>query len=287
MLLRPILWGVLVPAVVSGAVLALDWGPWRREGGRRGGDRVGAVALGGGFIAGQVGLVGVPPFPPIDATHVLVYLALVGTGLGLWLGPRPATGPLGWLLRGAASLSAPAWLLRPLLTHRFELWSGVLWIGGLAFGTLALWIALEALAKRPPGSVGFLVPLVTASGGAVALLLSGSALVAQFAGVLAAALGPATVMASLRPRASLASAAPVEAILLSALWIAGLFYVEVPAWSALLLGVAPIAASAARLLAQRKLSPGAAGALAVLAAFASTAAAVAVAYREAPEGRLY
>jgi len=241
--LKPFLFGVLLPAVVSGIAFVVAWRPWQRDAPVANGIWGGAIALSVGYIVGHVGLLGWPPFPPVEATQWLVYLALASGVFGLIIALWHESTGLRWGLRLLLSGAMPWLILRPVLKYRWQPIEGVVWLVGLGVAILGFWLMLNALAKRFRGASTPLVLLVVATGGSVTLLLSGSAMLGQLGGVLTAALGASLVIAWWNPTLSLAhGATSVVAILLAGLWMSGYFYAEVPVVSALLLVVSPATA---------------------------------------------
>jgi hypothetical protein len=230
----------LVPALaVSMSVLALGLVLRRGSAGA-------ALAVGAGFVAAQVALVGWPPFPPREALQRLCYLTLpaIAFGMGETVGGRP------WLRNSLFFLLAVAATAGVILTS----------IRAAAFGDTAAWLtaggvaclatrtSLNALAKERT-RISFAVPLLAVlMGSAVTALQSGNALVGQLALGLLAALTPILAWSFVRPDFSLdGGASSVVALLLPGLGIVGWFYGDMPRASlAILAGVLPVAALARR-----------------------------------------
>jgi len=241
--LKPFLFGVLLPAVVSGIAFVVAWRPWQRDAPVANGIWGGAIALSVGYVAGHAGLLGWPPFPPVEATQWLVYLALASGVFGLIIALWHESTWLRWGLRLLLSGVMPWLILHAVLKYRWQPIEGVVWLVGLGVAIFGFWLMLNALAERFRGASTPLVLLVVATGGSVTLLLSGSAMLGQLGGVLTAALGASLVIAWWNPKLSLAhGATSVVAILLAGLWMSGYFYAEVPVVSALLLVVSPATA---------------------------------------------
>ena len=239
--------GVVLPAVLAGAVLLVAW--WPRKGGAGatgpvgGGHWGGAVGLALGYVLGHSLLVGFPSFPATESTQWLVWLALGAMALGLADALIRVPESARWAARAASSLLVSWLILRPLTVST---WNGALvsalWIGGAALAVLAFWTLVDRAVRARPGAGMPIAFLALTSGGSAVLLLSASVLLAQLAGVVAATLGAAMVLAFVRPDLSLErGAVPVVGVLLPALWLNGYFYAEMPLASALLLTLAPAA----------------------------------------------
>jgi len=181
------------------------------------------------------------------------------------------------LSRAFLALSAVALVLHPVAGY-FEWSRGVelLLVVALAGALLLLWWILERLAAESSGARFPLAALPALGGASLALLLSGSALLGQLSGVLAASLGPLLLLAWLRPDSCFRGGAVAALALLHAsLLLNGAFYLEeMPPASVVLLWIAPAAALPLRLPALRRLSPWRATLLATLAACALSVAAV-------------
>lgn len=241
MLLKTFLLGMALPAVVSGTVFLVAW---RRHTPLAGGIWSGAIALSIGYVAGHIGVAGVPPFPPTEAMHWFVYLALAAMVLGLleaFYQKSPA-----WLRWGLRLLLAGAtmWLLlRPLFEYTWGPAKGIAWMAVLSVALVAFWAQLEALSERQPGVTFPLILLVVTAASGGILLVSGSALLGQLGGALTAAIAASWVVAWWTPKFSLSrGATPVVSVLLAGLWLNGYFYAETPLMSVLLMALSPTAA---------------------------------------------
>jgi hypothetical protein len=239
--LTPILWATLLPAFLAGFFLLVAWRPWRREA-TRWGSWIEPPALGAAFVAGQVSLVGWPPFPPIESTHGLFYLALAAAGVGAIESLSTAPSLLRGALRALLAFGAPALLLRSRLRGSWTPFEGAAWIGILGASILAFHAAVRAAARRltgPSRAALLFVPVAAASG---VLVLYGSALLSQLAGALASALGAGLVLSWLNPAVSFRrGSTTVVAILLGSLLTNGVFYAEVTVPAAALIGLSPLA----------------------------------------------
>ncbi len=238
---QPLLYGVALPAVAAAAVLLLTWRPWRRDlAPERTAWGVG-LALAAGYLVGHVGVEGGrPPWPPREAVDRLWYLTSAAAALSLLDGSLRCPAWLRWLLRAALWLGA-VWLLAPPALRQSG-GGAVPTLLGLGGAGLRVWGPLAALARRLPGAALPLALLPTAAGTAVLLYRCHSARLAQFAGVVAAALLPVLARSCVRPALTVATAPVV--LLLPGLWLMAHFYCDPPApvTSLALLATAALAA---------------------------------------------
>ncbi len=286
-LLQPVVLGVFLPAIVCAVVLVIGWWPRRQGVLSSEGTWSGAVGLGAGYVLGHVIATGWPPFPPVDATQWLIFLAIIATVVGLldtrWRQVDSLRGIVRWSWRVLLSV-ATVWLLcRPLLSHSWGALVAAGWVVGLTIGLIAFWTSIDVLAERVSGASMSLVLLAVAAGGASVLFVSGSALLAQRCGVIAAMLGACLVIGWWCPVMSLArGAVPVVAVVVGGLWISGYLYAEVPPWSAILLAVAPSAAWVGHLRRLRRLAGWQVAVVRFAAVLVVVGAAWGVAYKAMP-----
>ena len=240
-IIKVLLNGVLLPALIAGLALFVAWRPWRRGGAAAGGHWGGAIGLAAGYAVGHGLLAGWPAFPAVSSTQWLFWLAFGAMGIGLLDALVRLPAAARWGIRGATSLLVGWILLRPL-TATWGAGTSVLWILAVGAGIFAFWSLADRAVRDRPGAGMPIAFLALTAGGSAVLLLSASALLAQLAGVVAATLGAAMVLAFWRPSVSLErGAVPVVGVLLPALWVSGHFYAEMPLASAALLLVAPAA----------------------------------------------
>ena len=245
----PILFGFILPAVATGGVLVFGRAMAAKEDGASTASGTGissgwhiAVALGVGYIVGYIGLEGVPPFPPRTGIHYLCYLAVLGGILGcLWhlsLWGRVC-------LQIVLSIVIPRLLLTAIFKHTWGTLEGILWWVCLAGAIFLFWSLVErSFRALPPGASGPFVYFGVFGGTALILALSGSLRLAQHGGILVALFAVGWILTLvLQPDRQQfvfpASAAPVMTLLLIGCYMNGYFFAEVPAVSAILLGIAP------------------------------------------------
>lgn len=228
-LLQQFLPGLVAAALLS-SLFAIAGRLWRANG------WTDSVALAIGYAGGHVVTAGWPAFPPSEATQWLPYFALAAMLLGVldaFIRPPGSLRALIWILFCASLLGL---LLKPKFQYGWSFLEGVLWIVGLATGMLLLAASLDASVRRDLSISSPLVLAIVACGTGVALMLSGSMLLAQLAMALAAALGAILVVAFFFPKAAESRGlVPVVVALLSSLWLSGCFYADLPFASALLL----------------------------------------------------
>jgi hypothetical protein len=228
---------ILPAAAVSGGVLLAAWllPRWRNRAWPA------AVAVGAGYATSHALIRGAPEALPADATQLLFHFALAGALLGAVEGKLPVAAR--WGARAVLAAVVPWLLLRGLEEHTWESTTeAVSWYTGLGLGLFLLWSVLEWRARHLEGPSQPLVFCLVAGGGALALAAGRSGVLGQLSGVLAATLGPLVLLAFLVPKRTARGAIPVFVLLLAALAMSGHFFAELPAASALLLLIAPLAA---------------------------------------------
>jgi hypothetical protein len=277
-----LLLGILLPAVVALGALLVAWRPLPEaepEGGQGWGP---PLALWLGYAAGHWALRGFPPFPPAESLDWLFWLAWAAGAAGCLEAAGRSAGWVRFATRALVSAAAVWLILRARLQSSSGLASAGL-VAATGCALLALWALLEGLAERRPGSSLPLVLWTTAAASSVSLVLSGSVVLGQLAGALAAALGALVVVSWWRPAAARFRGAPaVAAVALGGLWISGAVYSELPLASALLLAAAPVAAWEGEAPAVRRLKPWQATLARFLAALIPAAVAVAIAFAASP-----
>ncbi|MEO6811680.1 MAG: hypothetical protein ABI353_21420 [Isosphaeraceae bacterium] len=213
-----------------------------------GGCRGAPLALGFGYALGHAAVRGWfgavrMPVPPIDAIDWLAWLALAATLWGLielcgsisrsarWLGRLVLTVAVLGLLLGPLARNVWPW---PILTVRLI---------GPGAGVLVVWGLLDALGERLAGGSLTTVLALVAGGSSVVLVLTGSLVLGELAGVLTAAVVVSrfgSIGDSGPP--STRGLVAVVVVMLAGLLLAGRFYSETPTSAAVLLAVAPLAA---------------------------------------------
>ena len=239
-LLKQLLPGIIVGAVITGAVLiaAACFPSVHRW--------AGGVALGGGYVGGHAMAIGRwAPFPPVEATDWLLYFAVAALMMGVldvflsdarrWLRLSVWAVLCGIFIRV---------LLQPKWRYAWSLSEGLLWLGGLLTIMLFVSACFEAVAQ--PSNSRPALPLILAiisAGTSVALMVSGSMRLGQLALIFGTTVAVSWLVACWIPSLSLSrGAVPVVIVLTAGLWLSGYFYAELPAVSALLLGVSPVLA---------------------------------------------
>lgn len=244
--------GVLAPALVAALVLCAGWRPWRRA--TPDGRWSGSPALGLTFFAGFALLVGPPPLPSatrqLAAQEWLAFAALAG-GLALALEARWA--PLRLVLRPLFALSIALAVVPMRVRRELDVSALEAWQVALLLALPVLWTSNQLLERRARGN-GFPASLLVA-GSALALTagLSGSALLAQLAGALTAAVGAFLALRLVRRGASLAGpGVGLWSGLHVGLAFCAASYSSTRPADALILALAPLAAWAGELPALRR-----------------------------------
>jgi hypothetical protein len=246
-----ILYGVLLPALITGAALfcALPlWrahaapprepGPWRRA--------AIAFACVVAFASAYHHIARWMPHAwPVRSTEKLPWIALAAACACAL--PRAAR----WPAMAALAFGAAAWMRQPLLERALEREGGLApWLEHvLAPGAcvLAAWAALAFLQRGASSAFSAFALMLIASALAGASVHAGTALLGQLCGACAALLGAFWVAGLWRPNAqALAGALPFFALLLAALALDTWTYAEWKASSLIALASAPVCALVAR-----------------------------------------
>lgn len=249
--LSSILLGILAPALITGAILAVAWRDPRASAEDPGRGRIaGAFAFGLSYLVAHWGIAGEIAVPSPERTlaakdwipWVVIFAMLLSalSSLKLLRRAQPQAG-------GGVALALLVLLSLKSQTTSLAGWAGVAVTFFLLEGG---WALTEMLAQRTSGAGLPLALWVVASGAAYASLSTYSALTAQLAGALAASLGASLVVSWWNPRLCLhGGAVAVAMVVLGACLISGVFFGEMPRTSAflLLLGAcAPWLASSTR-----------------------------------------
>jgi hypothetical protein len=245
--LKPIGYGVLLPAAVTGVGLMLGARPRVSA---RGGQ---VLAVAAGLVAGFLALAATGQLTsgflkPDDTSDCLPGLALLACAAGIVerLLPEPFLNPakrsglaLRWAMRLGIGVST-GWVLVRAQSTRELLSDG--WIAALALAVTALW-GLDSLARRWSSFALPVLLALIAFGTAALIELCGFMSLAQMGGVLAAVLTGCAAAGWLRPHAGVAQGAvPAFAVLLPGLLFASNFnnYNQVSSTSHLLVLAAPL-----------------------------------------------
>ena len=197
-------WAVAMPLVIATICMVISWRPWRRDHREKvRGWWGGALGVGLGYLVGHVTINKWPALPPVQATDYLFFIAVAAMVVGVTESFRlPPV--LRWSLRALLSLGV-SWFM---ISNGYKSGHGsgmvAAWTGGQAMGLFLIWTLTERLAERRAGpSIPLALSLLLAVA-SVFFLQAGSAKLAQLAGVLAAALGGATLVAMSVRRVSVA-----------------------------------------------------------------------------------
>jgi hypothetical protein len=273
---------VLFPALAAAITLVAAGWAGRRGGLAGSGPAAVALALGAGALAAQFR--NAPPaFPPVEVTDRIAWLVGAAMLLGFCESVRPAPGWARWENRLLLTIVTLALVLGPVLGEDWPNRPALARQGGAVALLLAAWLNLEALAARRSTAVVGPSLLVVAASAAAALLLSGSIVLGQLGGGLAAALGAVWVVSWWMPDLSLARGGiPVLVATVASLLIVGHVYAFLPASSAYLLAASPLAAWVGFVGPARRLAAWQSALLAAVATLIPAAVAVGLAIAASP-----
>jgi hypothetical protein len=239
--------GVVLPAVVAAVVLLLTRlaGGGARGAPRGAGAAGAALAIGAGDLAAHVALRGWRGWVPKESLDWIAASAAAGLLVGVLGLTRRGPAALRLLWRAGFGFAAAWFVAGRALARRGELSTVLGEMALVAAAGAAGWSLLESRrdaddAARP----AWLPPLMltTAAGSAaLAVGLSGSVVLGQLTGALAAALGGALVATRLRLAPPLLpGAAPVLALTLLGLLLAACVHASLPPLAAALLALAAV-----------------------------------------------
>jgi hypothetical protein len=225
-------------AVAVTAALLFVFARWWKSAGHF----AGALAIGGGYLAGHVLAAGWSPFPPRHATQWLFWFAVIGViaaAVDDLVRPKRRARIVTWAIVSAIACRL---ILQPKFTYAWSAAEGWLWILAITVGLAVLACCLDLVERGPFGSATLFSVATLLSGGAcLALMLSASLLLGQLAVVLMAIAATCFLISVVRPALFLdrsGAAAPLS-LVFAGLLLSGFFYAELPAASALLLALAP------------------------------------------------
>lgn len=238
-LLRQMLPSATLAAVVAAAFLSVLARGWKRAS-----RCAAAIAIGAGYMAGHVLSVGWAPFPPRSATHWLSWFAVTGVMAAATDALFRPTGRIRLVTWTIISTIASRLILQPKFTYAWSAAEGWLWVFAVTLGVVGLTCALDLIERGPLGPATlFSITTVLCAGTCLALILSGSLLLGQLAGVLTAIAATCfLLLITVAKRVPPSGAAVPLALLCAGLWLSGFFYAELPPASALFFVVAPAAA---------------------------------------------
>jgi hypothetical protein len=203
-----LVFGILAPGAIALAVSALAR-PWRADAGELEVAALAAAGIAAAYLAVHRAIAGELSLAPVDVSGWLPHLVLAAAGAAI-AGARAARGA-SWLLRAAVSAGAAYLLLRPQLDHQLEGAVGAVALAGAAGLLLAYWALLDRAVARASARVGAVLPVIATGACAAGAALSGTLLIGQLVGGVAAALGGVMVLALASPTAPLARAAVAPA----------------------------------------------------------------------------
>lgn len=257
---------VVIPAVVAAAALFLARFLARGEKAPL------WPAIAAGFAAGHLGIGGWPRGMPVEAWQWMLPIAVLGAVTGA---------SYAWNSMPARARVAP-WVV----IVGFTVWTTLVKrppvaLAGFSAAAFLLGWTLDGAARRTSARSFSATVLIVATATGVSLVVSGTLLIGQMAGALAAATGACLVLAG-RLRLESRSAVPVVTALLAALWMNGILYAELPIASAVLLAAAPLGCWIADVVLAKRLGPLPMTISRVAVAVLLAGAGVAVAVRAAP-----
>lgn len=262
--------------IVSAALLAVAWRPWRD--GAPSGHWSAALALGLGYIAGHWFVDRPFANPPVWVEDWMIVLATAAVVVGITESFAGFPGWSRWTVRIVLLVTAIWIALRHYLRDPIELGATTAIISA---AVLAGWRVLDVSAKTFRGVTVPLTLFMTATAASVALVLTGNLKVGSLVIALGAALAPWALVTFWRHRISLERGGVVVfSVLLAALVTYGCVSSDMPWYVGVLIGVAPVMPWLVNRDALRRLSSWQIVAARLLAAAIPLLAAVIIAWLE-------
>lgn len=255
LVIHSLVFGIIIPLVAGGFVLGISLvlRPKSLEhvsGAQANTDSrylwVGGLALAVGYIAGYIGLLGVPKWSDMDAILWLIWLLPLAIALGIWDSIQRPSSYLLWLAR-AILLGLLFWLMfRRQVTN--EVWTVQKLYGMLVLFTslgLLFWFLWEAGTTNLSESQSAWLCLVFSTLLSVLFVLSGSAKFAQLFGVVVSVVGVWWVLAwwaqgRQRSVSWLRSVLPVLVFFVFGFSLAGRFYADVSDFTGSMILLSPL-----------------------------------------------
>jgi hypothetical protein len=275
---------LVLPALVAGVVAGVGRLVATRTRIAAGAPASVALALGAAVLAARLGTAPLPrQFPPIDVTDWIPVIVLVAMLLGLCESLRPSPAWARWENRVLLALLVLRLILGPLPDVDWTTRANLTWLAGLLVASLAAWANVDALAARRPTAPLGASLVITIASTALALLLSGTLVLAQIGAALAAALGAVYLVSWRLPAGSLApGGTPVLVATCSALLIEGHVYAGLAPAAAVLLASAPFGAWLGSAGPARRLAPWQATLLGLVASLVPAGVAVGLVLAASP-----
>jgi hypothetical protein len=198
-------------------------------------DKTVALALGLGFLAGYVAVLGLPPFPPRDAVGRLFAVEWLGLIAGLLLATTGMRRPIAGAVAVIIGVVLMVYLVKPatIISDSSNLWKFVL-AAGPAFLLISLALYVAGEYERPTGLFGGLTPIALVT--AIVMMASGNAKLAQLSGVLTSCLAVLALAPLALPlRTTRVATLAVISVTCAGLWLVGTTFGGVPVWVPLLL----------------------------------------------------
>ncbi len=197
-----------------------------------------ALAVAASTIAASWGVVGQPELLPDDISRWIGHVAIAGL-----VGAVVATSGNArriWIARIAIAVVVCYMVLRPLLDHRWGS-GGVLVLAGATLSLVIYTAAVERVLQQSSPRVGTTIALISATAGSIAAAASGSLVIGQVGGGLAAGVGALWALTLVRP----ARAVVLAHVLAPVAWaivVIGLLYAAMPLHVAVLALLPPVVA---------------------------------------------
>jgi hypothetical protein len=231
--LKQFLFTVVLPAVVSGGLYFLLRLVMPRF--------ALPLAITLGYLSSHLALQGFPNFPPSRVFDYFPYFAIIAL---LWLGLETLWSKnlmARWGFRLLILFALYLYMLRRVIQNAWQLWETVAWFVGILLVLLFVWWVLEQLSQseRPslPPTLFLMALVILVAGSSVSIATSGSVVLGQLGGVLAASIGVIMVLGWFTKLEGTSYLATPFIFLQGTLWLGGAIFSKLPVPSALVLAL--------------------------------------------------
>jgi hypothetical protein len=232
-------YGILIPAVLSGVLLLMSW--WSGDDGRRKiiAQPGTALAFIIAFAVGYVGMIGMPAFPPVQEGGWILLAALAAAVVACIDAIYRFPEGIRFIYRLLIVLVLAYFLLSPGNEYIHEGLNGYLWLAAMTLLTTLVWWLLERRSEDQRGWKQPFLLMITLVGVTMTLMMAGSMKFGQMSVLLTSITGAAWIVSMIKPKflSSPGGTGVISLVVFGLLFGAHLF-AELPLLALVLLSIA-------------------------------------------------